>query len=67
MGRRWWRFWRDEFDRWYGSPREDIDVAELEAERTTLALQQRPGIHLPGVCSAGEIGADAGIGEHRRT
>jgi len=67
MGARWWRFWQDDYGRRYGTPREDIDVAELEAERERMGLQQRPGVNLPGVRGAGQIGADAGIGEHRRT
>lgn len=36
MSGRWWRFWRDEYGRWHGTPREDIDPAELEAERARM-------------------------------
>jgi len=36
MGARWWTFWRVG-DRWIGTPREDIDIAELDAERARMA------------------------------
>jgi len=35
MARAWWTFWRVE-DRWIGTPREDIDLAELEVERARM-------------------------------
>lgn len=44
MSRRWWRFWRDEYARWHGVPRDDIDLAELQAEWIYLARRNRaPG------------------------
>jgi len=42
MSGRWYQFWRDEYGTWFGSPREDIDVAALEAERAALQQRIRP-------------------------
>ena len=42
MSGRWFQFWRDEYGTWFGSPREDIDVAALEAERAALQQRIRP-------------------------
>jgi len=37
MSRQWWTFWRDDFGRWLATPREDIDLKALDAERAYLA------------------------------
>jgi hypothetical protein len=37
MSARWWRFWRGQDGRWLATPRENIDVAELEVERARIA------------------------------
>jgi hypothetical protein len=36
MNARWFTFWRDGYGTWHGSPREDIDLAELHAERERI-------------------------------
>jgi hypothetical protein len=36
MGRRWWTFARGGDGRWLATPREDIDPAELAAERARM-------------------------------
>lgn len=43
MSGRWFIFWRGEYGRWIGVPREDISAAELEAERLGLARKPIPG------------------------
>lgn len=36
MDRRWWTFTQDRFGTWLATPREDIDVAALAAERARI-------------------------------
>lgn len=41
MAARWFVLWRDDFGRWMGTPREDIDLNELEAERSRHRAGER--------------------------
>lgn len=47
MGSQWFTFWRDDFDRWYGTPREDLDVEALEMYRSELAEHIRSTVQRP--------------------
>lgn len=39
MSRQWFTFWRDDFGRWIATPREDLDVVKMEADRERVRGQ----------------------------
>lgn len=41
MGARWWDFTEDEEGKWIATPRDDIELAELAAERARLEEDAR--------------------------